>query len=130
MGYGGLKHVSDASHSELTPNQIYEVFRTRYFLYQDHFSIREAHFEQIRGIRGTVTVETAQGTDVAVASGNGRLDAVSNAIRQYFNLDYKLQVYEEHAPVPGLRFPGGRPTSASRTVRGRCTGASVLTGIL
>ena len=100
VGYA-VKHVSDASHSELTPNQIYEVFRTRYFLYQDHFSIREAHFEQIRGIRGTVTVETAQGTDVAVASGNGRLDAVSNAIRQYFNLDYKLQVYEEHALSQG-----------------------------
>jgi 2-isopropylmalate synthase len=31
------------------------------------------------------------------ANGNGRLDAVSNAIKQYFDISYELSVYEEHA---------------------------------
>ena len=31
------------------------------------------------------------------ANGNGRLDAVSNAIKQYFNISYELSTYEEHA---------------------------------
>ena len=33
----------------------------------------------------------------AIASGNGRLDAVSNALKKQFRLDYTLQTYQEHA---------------------------------
>ena len=31
------------------------------------------------------------------ANGNGRLDAVSNAIKSYFDVSYELSTYEEHA---------------------------------
>ena len=34
---------------------------------------------------------------VAIASGNGRLDAVSNALKKQFRLEYNLQTYQEHA---------------------------------
>lgn len=34
--------------------------------------------------------------------GNGRLDAVSNAIKQYFGSRYELEVYEEHALTRGF----------------------------
>ena len=30
-------------------------------------------------------------------AGNGRLDAVSNAIKSYFGISYELACYEEHA---------------------------------
>lgn len=100
VGYA-VKHVSDVEHRELSPQNIYEVFRSRYFLYQEHLSIRECHFQQIHGIRAEVTVDYDGKQDIAVASGNGRLDAVSNAVKQYFNIEYKLQVYEEHALSQG-----------------------------
>ena len=32
-----------------------------------------------------------------VASGNGRLNAVSNAMKKHFRLEYDLVTYEEHA---------------------------------
>ena len=35
------------------------------------------------------------------ANGNGRLDAVSNTIKQYFGISYELTVYEEHALSQG-----------------------------
>ena len=35
------------------------------------------------------------------ANGNGRLDAVSNTIKQYFDISYELSVYEEHALSTG-----------------------------
>ena len=35
------------------------------------------------------------------ATGNGRLDAVSNAIKQYFNVSYELSFYEEHSLTKG-----------------------------
>jgi len=34
-------------------------------------------------------------------NGNGRLDAVSNALKQYFNVSYELSVYEEHSMSTG-----------------------------
>ena len=35
------------------------------------------------------------------SNGNGRLDAVSNAIKQYFNISYELSFYEEHSLTKG-----------------------------
>ncbi len=100
VGYA-VKHVSDVEHKELSPQEIYEVFRNRYFLYQDHFSVKECHFAQIQGNRAELPLEFAGQEAVVVASGNGRLDAVSNAFKQFFQLTYKLQVYEEHALSQG-----------------------------
>jgi 2-isopropylmalate synthase len=93
--------VSDQEHKELSPQWIYEIFRSRYFLYEDIFSIAETHFQQIQGITAEVNIEYEGRKHTVVASGNGRLDAVSNAIKQYFNADYKLLVYEEHALSQG-----------------------------
>ncbi len=96
-----IKHISDVEHRELSPQNIYDIFRARYFLYQQSFTIKATHFEQVQGIRAEVTIEYNGSEDDVIASGNGRLDAVSNAIKQYFNIQYKLQVYEEHALSQG-----------------------------
>ena len=34
---------------------------------------------------------------VVKSTGNGRLDSVSNAFKQYFDISYELSVYEEHS---------------------------------
>ena len=57
---------------------------------------------------------------VTDAIGNGRLDAVSNALKAAYNLDYSLEVYSEHAlerssssraiAYVGLQWPDGRMT--------------------
>lgn len=100
VGYA-VKHVSDVNHKELSPKEIYDVFRARYYLYEEHFKVKAAHFQQIEGIRAEVTIAYNGKEDTVIASGNGRLDAVSNAIKQYFNIEYKLQVYEERALSQG-----------------------------
>ena len=53
------------------------------------------------GILAEVTIQ--QGTDERVvnANGNGRLSAVSNAIKQYFGISYELTIYEEHSLSKG-----------------------------
>ena len=43
----------------------------------------------------------ANGKRVVTAGGNGRLDAVSNAIKQYFGISYELSFYEEHSLTRG-----------------------------
>lgn len=47
------------------------------------------------------TVKQAKGKRVVTGIGNGRLDAVSNAIKHYFNISYELSAYEEHAMTKG-----------------------------
>ena len=49
------------------------------------------------GIEATISFDY-NGRKVTVTdTGNGRLDAVSNAVRSYTNADYSLNSYSEHA---------------------------------
>ena len=96
-----VKGVSDKLHQELTPQEIYHIFEEHYISQTDVFDIPECHFKQIDGIRAEVTIEHNRERRVIETSGNGRLDAVSNAIRSYFGVDYELTSYEEHAVSRG-----------------------------
>ncbi len=98
-----IKSISDHNHAELTPAQIYEEFQSHYIDRTDHFSVVECHFRQENGMTAMVTVKdtTTGSTQVVEATGNGRLDAVSNALKKHLNVSYVLDVYEEHALSTG-----------------------------
>ena len=65
------------------------------------FHIDECHFKQVDGITAEATINHGGERRVITATGNGRLDAVSNAIKQYFNISYELTFYEEHSLTKG-----------------------------
>ncbi|ADL34988.1 2-isopropylmalate synthase LeuA [Butyrivibrio proteoclasticus B316] len=92
-----IKDISDREHAELSPSRIYQIFEDKYVHNDNVFKITECHFKQIDGILTEVTISHADKEHVVEANGNGRLDAVSNAIKQYFNVSYELSTYEEHA---------------------------------
>ena len=92
-----IKGVSDRRHQELLAGEIFQIFEENYISPKGIFSIPECHFKQEKGIVATVTTEIAGVTRELVAAGNGRLDAVSNAVKNLFGIDYELSVYEEHA---------------------------------
>ncbi|MDO4521600.1 MAG: 2-isopropylmalate synthase [Eubacteriales bacterium] len=96
MGYA-TKAVSDEKHKELLPDEIFELFKTRYEDRIAPFNITEMHFKQHNGIIAEVTVDYNGDRKVVIASGNGRLNAVSNALKKQFRLEYDLVVYQEHA---------------------------------
>ncbi len=96
-----VKGVSDRRHQELLPKEIYSIFETNYINCRDIFNIPECHFKQENGIWAEVTIEQNDGKRVIATGGNGRLDAVSNAIKTYFGMEYELSVYEEHAISTG-----------------------------
>ena len=96
-----IKDVSDKEHKELSPAWIYQIFEDRYINDNSVFSVVEAHFTQHNGIVAEVTIEQNEGKRVIKSTGNGRLDAVSNAFKQYFNISYELSVYEEHSLSKG-----------------------------
>ncbi len=96
-----IKGISDQKHQELSPNDIYQIFEDTYINQKDTFHIPECHFKQVDGILAEVTIEQGKEKRVIEAVGNGRLDAVSNAIKMYFGISYELAVYEEHAISEG-----------------------------
>lgn len=102
MGYK-VKDVSDRAHKEIKPAEIYAVFAQNYLFPRKYFDIPECHFRQTNGIEAAVTFLSKGVRTVAVADGNGRLDAVSNAIKQHFGIEYVLTGYEQHALTDGSR---------------------------
>ncbi|WP_283680815.1 2-isopropylmalate synthase [Parablautia sp. Marseille-Q6255] len=96
MGYVA-KGVSDAQHKELMPEEIFRLFKEKFENIREPYGIGELHFKQHNGIIAEVTATFEGKTSVIVASGNGRLNAVSNALKRHFRLDYDLVTYEEHA---------------------------------
>lgn len=100
LGYA-VKAVSDVEHKELSPQEIHDIFEKRYKKYVPVFDIVEVHFQQVDGIQTNVTVMQNGERTVINASGNGRLDAVSNALAKKFNRSCQIMCYEEHALQDG-----------------------------
>lgn len=96
-----VKDVSDKAHKELTSDWVYQIFSDHYINTKSIFHIDECHFKQVDGITAEVTINHAGESKVITSNGNGRLDAVSNAIKQYFNISYELSFYEEHSLTKG-----------------------------
>ena len=100
MGYAA-KSASDVRHKELSAEEIYAIFEDTFLNKTAPLNVPESHYKQNGGIQAEVTICLKGETIVSTAKGNGRLDAVSNAIKQTIGLDYKIAVYEEHAMEKG-----------------------------
>lgn len=97
MGYAA-KAVSDHKHKELHPDEIFSLFKSTFENVVEPYSINEVHFQQKEdGIVTRVTSTFRGKAIVTEASGNGRLDAVSNALKKAYELKYTLETYQEHA---------------------------------
>ena len=100
-----VKGVSDHSHKELTPAEVYETLKNEYINKFNPIDITDATFRKNSTYKGddgyTVDIHVnIAGTEYFfTASGNGRLDAVSNALRQskLYSFDYTFVTYAEHA---------------------------------
>ncbi len=96
MGYA-VKAASDTGHKEMMPEEIFSLFKEKFENVSVPYQITEVHFKQHNGIIAEVTTTFQGKTNVIIASGNGRLNAVSNAIKRHYRLEYDLVTYEEHA---------------------------------
>ena len=96
-----VKDVSDKAHQELTPDVVYRIFEDHYISAKPIFSVDECHFKQEDGIVAEATIHQNDNNHKITGVGNGRLDAVSNAIKHYFGISYELAFYEEHSLTKG-----------------------------
>ncbi len=94
---GLVKSVSDKEHKELKPDEVYAIFEKSYINKKDKLEVVEAHYTQGEHIGAEVTLKINGEPRKLRGEGNGRLDAVSNAIKDGFGLDYTISTYSEHA---------------------------------
>ncbi len=95
------KEISDHAHKELHPTEILEAFKREYLNRTSPLRVTEAHFAQKDGIQAQVKISWKGETREVAASGNGRLDAVSNAVKEATGLDFHFETYSEHALEKG-----------------------------
>ena len=97
MGYAA-KAVSDHCHKELHPDEIFNLFKSTFENVVEPYSVNEVHFQQKDGGITTQVTSTFNGKTITTeATGNGRLDAVSNALKKAYEMKFTLVTYQEHA---------------------------------
>ena len=121
LGYR-VKEVSDHDHRELSVQEVLEVFEDNYVNNAAPLNVTAAHYTQNQdgSISANLTLRRGSRMIQCGAAGNGRLDAVANAIEQAAGMDFTLIHYSEHALDPdtdsracsyvGLKWPDGRET--------------------
>lgn len=93
-----VKSISDHQHRELKPEEVYHIFMQDFVNVQEPLDVERAVYEDTEeGIIANVTVRYNGTHRELSAKGNGRLDAVCNAVREVIGCDFALEQYTEHA---------------------------------
>ncbi len=93
-----VKSISDHEHRELKPQEVYEIFMRDFVNLGSVLDVpKVVYSENAEGVEATVTLRYRGADQTVTASGNGSLDAVSNAIRGVIGKDYVLDTYTQHA---------------------------------
>lgn len=97
VGYT-VKGVSDKEHTELTPSDVQSIFLEKFVNLKSPLELNEYHFiREGEAFKVMLSINFNGNRIDHLADGKGRLDAISNALRQTLHLDYTLTNYFEHS---------------------------------
>lgn len=96
VGYR-VKDVSDREQKELQPDEIITIFRETYVNISAPLEFIACKFEKEEEYHATVEIRFDGETKIIAGTGNGRLDAVSNAIQEELQITYSNLIYKQHA---------------------------------
>lgn len=100
VGYT-VKSISDHAHAELSPDEVLKAFTDNYININTPIKLIDYHFFRSENIKVMLTVEMNGEIKEVIANGNGRLDAVCNAVRDSLGVSFSELTYEEHALTIG-----------------------------
>ena len=93
-----VKSISDHEHRELQPQEVYDIFARDFVNRSDVLKVTKATYvETDTGVMVIARLSVNGKTVEITASGNGRLDAINNAIRKTLKTEYVLEHYAQHA---------------------------------
>ena len=92
------KSVSDHDHRELKCEDVLAIFMDSYLNIRSPLAVSDMHFTQREDGVSAVVTFLRHGREATLhCQGNGSLDAVSNALKEYTGRKYTLKVYTEHS---------------------------------
>lgn len=92
------KDVSDHEHKELKVSEIFDIFMDSYFDCDNPVALDQMEFVQsAERVEGRITFIKDGIATKMNTTGNGSLDAVSNALKAFTGDKYKLEVYTQHS---------------------------------
>lgn len=92
------KDISDSEHRELKHEDIYGIFKKGYLNLHDPLTITKTDFRRDHDrVDAYITFKRNGEQTVIHTSGNGSLDAVSNALKTFTKSSFALKVYTEHS---------------------------------
>ena len=93
-----IKDISDKAHKELQPNEVHDIFIRDFVNKNDKLDLLKVNYKDIvNGIEADCTITYNNNLYNIKSIGNGRLDAVSNAIKELLKLNYVFEAYSQHA---------------------------------
>ncbi|WP_349671190.1 2-isopropylmalate synthase [Lacrimispora sp.] len=92
-----VKKVSDRDNKELSTEEIYQLFRQQYVEYFPAFQIHSMKVNVEEANEAFLTILQDDKIVCVKGHGTGSLDAISNALKKHFSVEYDLEVYEEHS---------------------------------
>jgi 2-isopropylmalate synthase len=92
-----VKDESDRLHKELMPNEIFDIFNKEYVNINSPVTFNHYRYTQNDHYQTIVSIIMDNENYEITGEGNGRLDAISNALQTTLGITYKDLVYKEHA---------------------------------
>ena len=96
-----IKDISDKNHKELLAEEIYAIFENEFKNLNSPLELVEYHFIPGKEYMVTMNVNYLGRVHDIVGRGNGRLDAVANALRTHLGLTFDILDYNEHSLSKG-----------------------------
>ncbi|ULL15817.1 2-isopropylmalate synthase [Paenibacillus sp. H1-7] len=98
-----VKNVSDQQQKELMPEEIYDIFLKEYVNLNTPIEFVKYRFTDNEDFQTIVTIRSGNEVKELAGTGNGRLDAISNALQTHLGIDYSDLFYKEHALETGSK---------------------------
>ena len=98
-----VKNVSDRLQKELMADEIYAIFVEEYVNIKAPVEFIAYRFTQHDDFETNVSIKMNEEIEELTGVGNGRFDAISNALQSRFGISYGNLVYTEHALEVGSK---------------------------
>ena len=102
LGYT-VKSISDHAHKELQPQEVHDIFVQHYVNLSAPVEITDFHFRHNGTYHAEVSITINGNAELLCGEGNGRLDAVADALTKRFHIAYTDLTYSEHALEVGSK---------------------------
>lgn len=127
-----IKDISDRRHRELKPKEIHAAFEKQYVNVDEPFRVDDFSLKKSGNIwRGKIFLKVNGKETILEGSGNGQLDAVSNAVCRTYGIRITNLIYSEHDLDSGSNSRGmayfGLDDAAGRTAWGVGVDTDIIT---